>query len=222
MLSHRYCAPVGVEIGQNRVSWPIKRGYLLTFAHSFSANKLIFLLVLIPLINSCGPFKPKKVDARNIPTKGDDRVKKNIEEGRGFSLQGALTKGGTFDFASSNVLWRASLDAIDFMPLINANYSGGIIITDWYSELNSNNESIKISIRFLTNEIRADALDIKVFKKVCPKPNQCVTTETGSELIRELKKNILRKAAIYEKEKKNKKFKEYTVTTHDNKRSSNK
>ena len=162
---------------------------------------IIFLIISAPLINSCGPFKYKKVDARNIPAKSDDRVKKNIEEGRGFSLQGALTKkGGTFDFASSNELWRASLDAIDFMPLINANYSGGIIITDWYSEQNSNNESVKISIRFLTNEIRADALDIKVFKKVCPKLNQCITTETGDELIKELKKNILRKAAIYERE----------------------
>ena len=162
---------------------------------------IIFLLVLIPLINSCGPFKYKKVDAKNIPAKGSDRVKKNIEEGRGFSLQGALTnKGGAFDFASSNELWRASLDAIDFMPLTNANYSGGIIITDWYSEQNLNNESIKISIRFLSNEIRADALDIKVFKKVCPKLNQCITTETGGELIKELKKNILRKAAIYEKQ----------------------
>ncbi len=162
---------------------------------------IIFLVILVPLINSCGPFKPKRVDARNIPPSGDERVRKNIEEGRGFSLQGALTKkGGEFDFASSNELWRASLDTIDFMPLINANYSGGIIITDWYSEQNSNNESVKISIRFLSNEIRADALDIKVFKKVCPKLNQCVITETGDELIKELTKNILRKAAIYEKQ----------------------
>ena len=162
---------------------------------------IIFLVILIPLINSCGPFKPKKVDARNIPPSGDERVRKNIEEGRGFSLQGSLTKkGGVFDFASSNELWRASLDAIDFMPLINANYSGGIIITDWYSEQNSNNESVKISIRFLSNKIRADALDIKVFKKVCPKLNHCVITETGDELIKELTKNILRKAAIYEKQ----------------------
>ena len=173
--------------------------------------KLIILLVISTiLLNSCGPFRYKKVDARNIPTKGDDRVRKNIEEGRGFTLQGALTKGGgTFDFASSNELWRASLDAIDFMPLVNANYSGGIIITDWYSEQNSNNESIKISIRFLSNEIRADALDIKVFRKVCPTINQCQTTETGDELIKELTKNILRKAAIYEKEnqlKRGKKF----------------
>tara|TARA_B100000315_G_scaffold135711_1_gene125016 strand:+ start:736 stop:1311 length:576 start_codon:yes stop_codon:yes gene_type:complete len=162
---------------------------------------IIFLVILVPLINSCGPFKPKRVDARNVPPSGDARVKKNIEEGRGFSLQSALTKkGGVFDFASSNELWRASLDTIDFMPLINANYSGGIIITDWYSEQNSNNESVKISIRFLSNEIRADALDIKVFKKVCPKLNQCVITETGDELIKELTKNILRKAAVYEKE----------------------
>ena len=162
---------------------------------------IIFLVILVPLINSCGPFKPKRVDARNVPPSGDARVKKNIEEGKGFSLQGALTKkGGVFDFASSNELWRASLDTIDFMPLINANYSGGIIITDWYSEQNSNNESVKISIRFLSNEIRADALDIKVFKKVCPKLNQCVITETGDEIIKELAKNILKKAAVYEKQ----------------------
>ncbi len=91
--------------------------------------------------------------------------KKNIEEGRGFRLMDSNKKksGGTFDFASSNELWRASLDTIDFMPLASANYSGGIIITDWYSDGNNANESLKISIRFLTNEIRSDALDIKVF-----------------------------------------------------------
>jgi hypothetical protein len=161
---------------------------------------IIFLIILVPLINSCGPFKPKKVDARNVPPSGDERVKKNIEEGRAFSLQASLTKKKEYDFASSNELWRASLDTIDFMPLINANYSGGIIITDWYSEQNSNNESVKISIRFLSNEIRADALDIKVFKKVCPKLNQCVITETGDEIIKELAKNILKKAAVYEKQ----------------------
>ena len=160
---------------------------------------IIFLVVSTALLSSCGIYKP--VDARNIPTRGEDRVKKNIEEGRAFRLSDAVggNKGGTFDFASSNELWRASLDTIDFMPLISANYSGGIIITDWYSEQNSN-ESVKISIRFLTNEIRADALDIKVFRRVCPNINQCQTIETGDELIKELKNNILRKAAIYEKE----------------------
>ena len=82
------------------------------------------------------------------------RVEKNIQEGRGMRLFGGDDKkGGTFDFASSNELWRASLDTIDFMPLASVNYGGGIIITDWYSD-GSSDEAIKISIRFLTNEVR--------------------------------------------------------------------
>ena len=82
-------------------------------------------------------------------------------------------RGTTYEFASSNELWRASLDTIDFMPLASVNYSGGIIITDWYGNNDSTNENIKISIRFFTNEIRSDALDIKVFKKVCDNSNKC-------------------------------------------------
>ena len=114
---------------------------------------------------------------------------------------------GVFEFASSNELWRASLDIIDFMPLISVNYSGGIIITDWYSTDQSSNESIKISIRFLSNEIRADALDIKVFNKKCLTQTNCVISEKSGNITIELKEKILKTAAIYEKEKKNKKKK---------------
>ena len=122
------------------------------------------------------------------------------------------SKGGKFDFASSNPLWRASLDTLDFMPLISANYSGGIIITDWYSENNNPNESIKISVRFLTNEIRSDALDVSVFLKKCS-DNQinCSINKNNSTLVTELKSNILRKAARYQKDiiEKNKKDNPY-------------
>ena len=106
-------------------------------------------------------------DAKKYPPNPDLRVKKNLEEGRGFRLDNALKKnrGGDFLFASSNELWRASLDTIDFMPLSSVNYSGGIIITDWYSDGKNLEEAVKISIRFLSNEVRADALDIKIFYK---------------------------------------------------------
>ena len=184
---------------------------------------IIFLLVLIPLINSCGPFKPKKVDARNIPAKGTDRVKKNIEEGRGFKLFDTENlRGGKFDFASSNELWRASLDAIDFMPLVSANYSGGIIITDWYSSGSNINESIKISIRFLTNEIRSDALDIKVFHKNCGQNDSCQISEKEGSLVAELNKKILSKATIYKKEIKDKTKTPYTGKFGKNKKSKSK
>ena len=94
------------------------------------------------------------------------------------------------------------------MPLSSVNYSGGIIITDWYSSDQGSKESIKISIRFLTNEIRADALDIKVFQKRCGIQSNCAIIENDGEIVKDLKKNILRKAAIYEKELKanNKKY----------------
>ena len=115
-------------------------------------NILISVLLVI-VLNSCGGKLPG-ADAKKYPPNPKERVKNNLEQGKGFRLDTALKggRGGDFEFASSNELWRASLDVIDFMPLTSANYSGGIIITDWYSEQNEN-ESIKITIRFLSNEV---------------------------------------------------------------------
>ena len=167
----------------------------------------ILLLSLLYFLNSCGIYRP--VSAKDYPPEPEKRVAKNIEEGRGFRLMGGDKKGGTFDFASSNELWRASLDTIDFMPLASANYSGGIIITDWYSSETNSQEAIKISIRFLTNEIRSDALDIKVFYKKCTSNENCKIIEKSENIKKELSKKILTKAAVYEKETKVKNFKPY-------------
>ena len=163
-------------------------------------NPLILMVILSFILTACGPLKYKPVDAKKVSPNVDERVKRNIEEGRGVRLFGGQKKGGTFDFASSNFLWRAALDTIDFMPLASANYSGGIIITDWYSENNNEGESVKISIRFLSNEIRADAIDINVFLKQCDQNLNCVTSQNQGQLSKELASNILRKAAKYEKE----------------------
>ena len=170
-----------------------------------------FLLLASMLLNSCAKLPGS--DARRFPPDPKERVKKNIEEGRGFRLMDKITKGGsgTFEFASSNELWRASLDTIDFMPLASVNYSGGIIITDWYSTDNSN-ESIKVSIRFLTNEIRSDALNIKVFKRKCKTPSNCIVSEQSGNLIQELTIKILKTAKIYEEQKKDEDFKPYQST----------
>ena len=180
--------------------------------------RLFSAFFLIIFLSSCGPFKPAPSDARKVPPNVDERVRKNIEEGRGFRLMGGQKKGGTFDFASSNELWRASLDTIDFMPLLSANYSGGIIITDWYSDGKNQGESIKISIRFLTNEIRSDSLDVKVFIKKCKTLENCLVTETKGVLISELKKKILYQASVYKKENDKKNFKPYDNTSKPNDR----
>ena len=145
-------------------------------------------------------------DARKYPPEPEKRVAKNLSEGRGFRLMGGAKSksGGNFEFASSNELWKASLDTIDFMPLASANYSGGIIITDWYSSENNLKESIKISIRFLTNEVRSDALDIKVFYKKCALNESCAITEKSGQLVAELQKKISQKAAVYKKQNQSK------------------
>jgi hypothetical protein len=147
------------------------------------------------------------VDAREFPPDPEARVAKNLEEGKGFRLFGEQGFGGgtTYEFASSNELWRATLDTIDFMPLTTANYSGGIIVTDWYSDNQNLDENLKITVRFLTNEIRADALDLKIFYRNCDSQNRCKVTEKDGTLVNELKKEILKKAALYQKEDNNKK-----------------
>ena len=174
----------------------------------FSNLKNIHLIIFLIFLTSCGGDH----SAKDFPPEPEKRVKKNLEEGRGFRLGGfGKPKSGDFDFASSNELWRASLDTIDFMPLVSANYSGGIIITDWYSEGTNFDESIKISIRFLTNEIRADALSIKIFYKNCSENTKCQVIEKSGNLGKELKKKILMLAATYKKQIKDKNFKEYPL-----------
>ena len=170
--------------------------------------KILLLLQLIISLNSCGPLAYKKVDSKKISSDPDERIKRNIEEGRSFKLfdsEKGLGGTTTYEFASSNELWRATLDTIDFMPLTTANYSGGIIVTDWYSDNQNLNENIKITIRFLTNEIRSDALDLKIFYKNCDSSNKCKIIEKEGNLSKELKKEILKKAVIYQQQAKVKK-----------------
>ena len=177
--------------------------------------KLTLFLTFLPFwLSSCGTG----VDAKKYPPNPELRVKKNMEEGRGFNLNKAINKNTStnFEFASSNELWRASLDVIDFMPLSSVNYSGGIIISDWYSNNQNSDESIKISIRFLTNEIRSDALDIKIFKKICKTDEGCKISKGYDNLITELKRKILKNAKIYEEKSKDKNFKPYIGTKLDN------
>ena len=179
----------------------------------FSINfykTLTFLPIIFFLLSACNGKLPG-ADARKYPADPKKRIEQNIKDGKSFRLMDLTNNnksGGTFEFASSNELWRASLDVIDFMPLTSVNYSGGIIITDWYSDEQNQNESIKISIRFLTNEIRSDALNIKVFNRKCTNNlMNCKITESNKILVKELKKEILKKATIYKSEKKDKKDK---------------
>ena len=119
----------------------------------------IFMMIVLTSCNGFFKYSP----AKDNPTKGTERARKNVEEGRGVTLGGLARagRGTNYEFSTSNPMWRASLEILDFLPMTTVDYSGGIIISDWYSDnSNSNKESIKITIRFLSNEIRSDSMNI--------------------------------------------------------------
>ena len=170
--------------------------------------KSLFLLLLCSYLYSCNGFI-RPVDARKVSPNSDERVKQNQKEGKGISFGNILKKsgGGDFQFASSNEMWRASIDILDFVPLTNVDYGGGIIVTDWYSDSKTDSESIKIVIQFLSNEIKSDALKVKIYKKECllENNNNCQTQLLKTELNTEIKLAILKKASLLKKENKKKK-----------------
>ena len=161
--------------------------------------KLTGLFIILINLNSCGIYRP--VSAKDYPPEPEKRIQKNLQEGKGFTLMGMSKQGdGNFNFATSNEMWRASLDILDFMPLTSADYGGGLIITDWYSDGSNASDSVKISIRFLSNEIRADALNINVFSKQCEKTINCKVLQSNPKIESELKVALLKRAAKYKKD----------------------
>ena len=177
----------------------IRRILIITILSVFSFN----------FLNSCGIYAPS--DARKVSPNSKERVKKNLEEGKGLSMKKLMggADGTSYQFASSNPMWRATLEILDFLPLANVDYSGGIITTDWYNEGTASDESIKITVRFLTNEIRSDGIRIIVHKKRCNIQQNCTVKKISSTLEHELQVAILKKAILFQKEYKKgkKKFK---------------
>ena len=167
------------------------------------------LLTILLALTACGGYE--KVDQRTRPDGAQAKARKNIEEGRGATIGGltrGIGRGTTYQFSSSNPMWRASLETLDFLPLTTVDYSGGVIITDWYSDNDSSKESIKISLRFLSNDIRSESLKVIVHQKICSANLNCrVVLLSNTKIKEELHTTILRKAALLEKESKNKKKK---------------
>ncbi len=178
---------------------------LIVKLHMSKITKFLSIFLIFAFtLTSCGN---KFGDARNTPINAQERARKNVEEGRGASIGGLLKGGGTnFEFSTSNPMWRASLEILDFIPMTTVDYAGGMIISDWYSDTSKNNESIKITLRFLNNEVRSDSLKVTVHKKACSSDLSCkITILRNSKIDEELKSSILRKAALLEKEAKEKK-----------------
>lgn len=158
----------------------------------------LFIFAIILTLNACNFYRPTNV--KDNPINDKEKRQKNIQEGRGLVLLSNKNRqgNGNFNFANSNALWRATINILDFMPFSNVDYGGGIIITDWYTDETSSNESLKISVQFLTSEIRADAIKIKIFKKNCSINENCKINEVKSNMSNDIRLAILKEAAKIE------------------------
>ena len=82
----------------------------------------------------------------------------------------------------------------DFLPLVNADYSGGVIIYDWYSDKENSKEQIKIAVKFLNNELRADSIQITSHKKICGDDGKCTTKRVDDKFSSDIKDSIITSA----------------------------
>lgn len=168
--------------------------YMLNkFYHFMNKNILIYLIFIIFI----GCSKTDSVTGEKVVIEPD--VKKRAEaaarENSIFGNIGGSNKtSNTFDFATSNVLWRATLKSLDFLPLINADYTGGVIIYDWYSQTNNPKEQIKISVQFLNNELRADSIKITAHKKICESIDRCTNSALDQNFANSIKESIIASA----------------------------
>jgi len=161
--------------------------------------RFITLVLVVFLINGCSSSKdPVTGETKTYEPDPRKRAKEYADKGGGIfgDLNNKKPGANIYDFATSNVLWRATLKSLEFLPIINADYSGGIVIYDWYSEDINSKEQIKVSVRFLNNEVRSDSLEINVYKKICETFDNCKTIKMKNEFPNQLKENILSVARL--------------------------
>jgi len=164
-----------------------------------------FLTIILSAIILVGCAKEKgTTENEKFEPSAYERARQFAEKNPVTILGGSNNKNTNFEFGSSNILWRASLKTLDFIPLTNADYSGGVIITDWYSA-SENKEQIKIQIRFFSNELRSDSIDIKSHKRTCESNGLCKNLTVSENFNREIKESILNTARLIKIEESKKK-----------------
>ena len=161
-------------------------------------SPLIVPALFFIILSSCSQKDPTTGEIIRIEPNPDKKAKEFAEKGGGIfgDINNRRSGSTTFEFASSNVLWRATLKSLDFLPLLNADYSGGVIIYDWYSQTNNPKEKIKISVQFLNNELRSDSIKITAHKKICETIERCSNSTLDQNFANSIKDSIIASARI--------------------------
>ena len=161
-------------------------------------NWLFLLFLTLIFTQNCSSVDPVTKEKIFIEPNPDKRAREFADKGGGIfgnlGKIGANKSGGAVDFESSNVLWKATLKTLDFLPLLNADYTGGVIIYDWYTETINSKEQIKVSVRFLNSELRSDSIKVTTHKKICESVDKCLNTIMDQKFSESIKDSIITSA----------------------------
>ena len=161
-------------------------------------KKIPYFSILLIFLISCQKADPGAGEKVLIEPDPIKKTRDFADKGGGiFGDINKVGKGsgsGNFEFASTNVLWRATLKSLDFLPLLNADYGGGIIIYDWYSQTNNQKEQIKISVQFLNSDLRSDSIKITAHKKICETVERCSNSTLDQNFATSIKDSIIASA----------------------------
>ena len=154
------------------------------------------LLFLLTFFTHCAKVDPTTGEKVLVETDTRKKSREFVDKQGGlFGEIGKSSSGTNFEFSTSNVLWRATLKSLDFLPLVNADYSGGIIVYDWYSNKNDK-ESIKISVRFLSNELKSSSVMVAGHKKICDEVGKCFIEKLDDKFTDEIKESVISTARL--------------------------
>jgi len=161
-------------------------------------RKLNLIFLSLSLLTACAKNDPATGEKIIIEPDASKKAREFAEKGGGLfgNINKAGSGGTTYEFATSNILWRATLKSLDFLPLINADYSGGIIVYDWYSQSNNPKELFKITVQFLNNELRSDSIKIIAHKKICDHADRCSNSAIEQNFANSIKENIIASARM--------------------------
>jgi len=160
--------------------------------------RIYFIITVFSLVLSCASNNTDPVTGKDTASEIDaqKRTREFAKQGGGIfgDINNKKTSSTTYDFATSNVLWRATLKSLDFLPLVNADYSGGVIVYDWYSDKENSNEQIKVTVKFLNNDLRTDSIQVTTHKKICEDSGKCTTKKLDDKFSNDIKDTILSSA----------------------------
>lgn len=171
-------------------------GFQITFLNLMNfKHKIKVLFIVVLFLSNCAKTDPITGEKILIETDPKEKAKKAVEQGGGIfgniAKSGIGGQGAIPSFANSNVLWKATLKSLEFLPLANTDYTGGIIIYDWYSQESNSQEQIKLSVRFLSDELRSDSILIIAHKRNCENTNKCSNVKVEQKFIDTIKENII-------------------------------